>query len=328
VSQSLLTSRRAWWPSFIALAIIWGSSFLFIKVGIGELPPVYVALGRSGSGALVLLLLVGALRHRLPSGWRVWAHLTFAAVMGVVIPFTLFGYAEQRVPSILAGIFNATTPLFALPLAVYAYRTESMTVRRAAGLGLGFVGVLTILGVWHGVGGASLTGQLMGLGAALCYGISIPYTRRYLAHEKVSGISLAAGQLVTATGILAVVSPLIAGAPPAPTSLSLGVIASVLALGAFGTGVAFALNFRVIRLAGATTSASVTYLVPILSTVEGVLLLGERLNWYQPVGALVVLLAVAISQGAFPRRRRVIAETAEGPSIVTASRPAPVDASA
>jgi drug/metabolite transporter (DMT)-like permease len=321
VSLSLLTGRRAWWPSFVALAVIWGSSFLFIKVGIRELPPVYVSLGRSASGALVLLALLAALRHRLPSGWRVWAHLTFAGVVGVVIPFTLFGYAEQRIPSILAGIFNATTPLLALPMAVYVYRTESMTVRRAVGLGLGFVGVLAILGVWHGVGGASLTGQLMGLAAALCYGISIPYTRRYLVHKSVSGISLAAGQLVIATVVLAVVSPLIAGAPPAPSSLSLGVIASVLALGAFGTGIAFALNYRVIRLAGATTSASVTYLLPILSTVEGVSLLGERLTWYQPVGAFVVLLAVAISQGAFtPRHTQPAPVPVEVPEPAFGSR--------
>jgi len=95
------------------------------------------------------------------------------------------------------------------------------------------------------------------------------------------------------------------GARPAPTRLSGEVVASILALGALGTGLAFVLNFRVIRFAGATTSASVTYLIPIVATIIGVVVLDERLTWYQPVGALVVLVGVAVSQGLlrWPARR-------------------------
>jgi drug/metabolite transporter (DMT)-like permease len=99
-----------------------------------------------------------------------------------------------------------------------------------------------------------------------------------------------------------VLAPLLAGLPPAPGSLSLDVVGSVLALGALGTGIAFALNFTVIRLAGATTSASVTYLVPVCATVLGVLVLHEKLSWYEPVGALIVLIGVAVSQGFPPGR--------------------------
>jgi drug/metabolite transporter (DMT)-like permease len=302
VTRPLLTtpthSGRTWLPGFVALAAIWGSSFLFIKVGLGGLHPVYIALGRTAAGALTLLVLLAVLRQRLPRGWRVWAHLVFVGVVGVAVPFSLFGFAEQRIPSILAGIWNATTPLIALPMAVYAYRTEAMTMRRAVGLGVGFVGVLTILGVWHVDAGSSLVGQLMCFAAAVCYGISIPYTRRFLAKPDVPGTALAAGQLLTATAVLAMVAPFVAGGWPAASALTPGVIASVLALGAMGTGIAFALNFRVIRLAGASTSASVTYLIPVFSTLEGVFLLGEHVSWYQPVGALVVLLGVAVSQGA------------------------------
>jgi drug/metabolite transporter (DMT)-like permease len=298
VSVTPLTpATRAWLPSFLILAIIWGSSFVFIKVGLDGLAPVYIALGRAAAGAVTLLVLMLVLRQRLPRGWRVWAHLTFIGVVGVAIPFSLFGYGEERIPSLLAGIWNATTPLVALPMAVYAFRTEKMTVRRGAGLGLGFLGVLVILGVWHGVGGAGLIGQAMCFAAACCYGISIPYTRRFLVGGAVTGTSLAFGQLVTSTVVLAVVAPFIAGPPPALTSLSPAVVGSVLALGALGTGIAFALNFRVIRLAGATVSASVTYVVPVFATLEGALLLGERLTWYQPVGAVVVLAGVAIAQG-------------------------------
>jgi drug/metabolite transporter (DMT)-like permease len=302
VSQSVLTDTKPprtadWLPGYLALAVIWGSSFLFIKVGIRELHPVYVTLGRATFGLAALAVLSLVMRHKLPRDLRLWGHLAIIGLIQVAIPFTLFGYGEQRIPSVLAGIWNATTPLIALPMAVYLFRTEKMTARRAFGLGLGFVGVLVILGVWQSVGASTLIGQLMCFGAALCYGIAIPYQRRVLASRPESGVSLVTGQLIMATLWLVVAAPLIAGPPPALTSLSWDVVASVAALGALGTGIAFALNFRVIRLKGATTSASVTYLVPIVATVIGVLVLDERLTWHQPVGAAIALLGVALTQG-------------------------------
>ncbi|MGC9669018.1 DMT family transporter [Planosporangium sp. 12N6] len=287
----------SWLPGYLLLALIWGSSFLFIKVGVRELHPLYVTLGRVVAGALTVVALVLVTRTRLPRDPRVWGHLVVVGAVGVVIPFTLFGYGEQRVSSVLAGIWNATTPLVALPVATLAFRTERLTARRIAGFGIGFAGVLVVLGVWHGIGGVQLTGQLMCLGAAACYGFAIPYQRRFLSGLAGSGLAVPAGQLITATAMLLVVAPLVAGAPPAPTALSGDVVASVLALGALGTGLAFVLNFRVIRFAGATTSTSVTYLMPIVSTLIGVLALDEHIHWYQPTGALLVLAGVAVSQG-------------------------------
>ena len=224
------------------------------------------------------------------------------AAVGVAVPFTLFGYGEQRVSSILAGIWNATTPLVVLPMAVLVFRTERMTARRAVGLVLGFVGVLVVLGVWQGLGGAQLTGQLMCFGAAACYGLSIPYQKRFVAGRPESGLALSATQLLVATVQLAIVAPLVAGAPPAPTDLSLDVVGSVLALGALGTGLAFVINLRIIRMAGASTASTVTYLIPIFAALIGVLALDEHLAWYQPVGAVIVLAGVAVSQGLLVRR--------------------------
>ncbi|GFJ90759.1 DMT family transporter [Phytohabitans rumicis] len=143
------------------------------------------------------------------------------------------------------------------------------------------------------------------LRAAACYGVAIPYLKKFLAGRSESGASLSAAQLLLATAQLAVLSPLLVGAPPAPTSLSLDVVGSVVALGALGTGLAFVINMRNIRIAGATTASTVTYLIPIAATVIGVLALDEHLSWYQPVGALVVLAGVAVSQGLIRRRRAV-----------------------
>jgi drug/metabolite transporter (DMT)-like permease len=295
---------RAWLPSFLLLGVIWGTSFLFIKVGVTELHPLWLSFGRVAAGVVTLLVVLAVTRDRLPRDLKLWGHLMVVAALGVSVPFTLFGFGEQRVSSVLAGIWNATTPLVALPLAVLAFRTERMTGRRAAGISVGFAGVLVVLGVWRGVGGAQLTGQLMCFGAAMCYAVAIPYQKKFIAGRTGSGVSIAAAQLLLALVQLAVVAPLLAGAPPVPADLSTRVVLSVLALGALGTGLAFVLNFRVIRVAGASTSASVTYLMPIVATVVGVLLLHEHLVWNQPVGAAVVLAGVAISQGSLSRLRR------------------------
>ncbi|WP_372472251.1 DMT family transporter [Jidongwangia harbinensis] len=295
---------RRWLPSYLLLAAIWGTSFLFIKVGVREVHPLWLTFGRVAAGVLTLLLVLAVTRDRLPRDLRLWGHLSVVACTGVVLPFTLFGFGEQRVSSVLAGIWNAATPLAALPVAVLAFRTERMTSRRAAGLGIGFAGVLVVLGVWQGVGGAQLTGQLMCFGAAMCYAFAIPYQKKFITGRAGSGVSMAAAQLLAALVQLAVAAPLLAGAPPDPAALSGDVLFSVLALGALGTGVAFVLNFQVIRVAGASTSTSVTYLMPVVATLVGVLVLREDLHWNQPVGAAVVLAGVAVSQGLLPRRRR------------------------
>ncbi|GAA2103218.1 DMT family transporter [Microlunatus panaciterrae] len=298
-----------WLPGMLGLAAIWGSSFLFIKVGVSALHPLYVAFGRVASGAVALLLVLAVLRQGLPRDRVLWLHNAFIGVVGTVLPFSLFAFGERHIDSLLAGIWNSTTPLIVLPMAVLVFRTEHLTVRRTVGLTLGFVGALVILGIWHGADGTSVAGQLMCLAAACCYGVAIPYTKRFIAPRPESGLVMSTCQLLVASVVLAVAAPLITGTVPHPDALPWQVVASVLLLGAVGTGFAFIVNMRNIRLVGASTASMVTYIIPVFAVLVGVLVLDEHLTWYQPVGAGIVLAGVAVSQGLLSRRPSALALT-------------------
>lgn len=292
-----------WLPGMVALAAIWGCSFLFIAVGVRELHPAYMTLGRVATGALTLLIVLAVKRERLPGSWRLWGHFAVLGAVGAAVPFTLFGYGEQRIPSLLAGIWNGTTPLVVLPFAVLVFRTERFSTQRLIGLLIGFAGMLVVLGAWH-TDGAGMAGQLMCFGAAACYGVAIPYQKKFVAGAPVSGPALSAAFLLMATIELAIVAPFVVrAAPPAPWHLSLEVIASVVALGALGSGLAFVINLRNVRLIGASMASMVTYLIPVFAIAVGIVVLDEHLTWYQPVGAVIVLTGVAVSQGLFNRRR-------------------------
>lgn len=285
--------RELWQAELGLLAVIWGFSFVLIKVGDSSLAPVQVALGRMAVGAATLLVLVAIRRERLPRDPRVWAHLAAAALLLNAAPFTLFAYGELGVSSVVAGIWNATAPLWTLLVAMAVLPDERPTPPRLAGLGIGFAGVLVVLGAWRGVGGA-LAGNALCMAAACCYGLGFPYVRRHLGGRPESALSLSAAQLVCGTAELALVTPFVTHAPaslPPPD-----VVAAVLALGAFGTGVAYVLNYGIVRAAGATVASTVTYLVPVCSTVAGVVVLHEPLTWNQPAGAAIVLLGAAAAQ--------------------------------
>ncbi|MFP5284050.1 MAG: DMT family transporter [Actinomycetes bacterium] len=307
-----------WLPGMGALALIWGSSFLFIKVAVAELHPLYVTLGRVGFGALTLTAVVAVSRQRLPRDPTLWAHNAVVAAVGTAAPFTLFAYGEQRVSSVLAGIWNSVTPLVVLPMAVLAFRTERFTPRKLLGLALGLLGALVILGVWRGVGGSSLAGQLMCFGAAACYGFAIPYQKRFVAPRQESGLVISLVQLLLATALMAVLAPVVTGDIPEISALSGPAVASIVALGALGTGIAFVIHMRNIRLIGATLASMVTYIIPIFATLIGVMVLREDLHWYQPVGAAVVLTGVAVSQGLLRPRSRL------RPDAALAAGPAPI----
>ncbi|MFG2901930.1 DMT family transporter [Streptomyces zaomyceticus] len=288
-----------WRVRFGVLALIWGFSFLFIKVGTEGFAPFQVTFGRLLFGTAVLAVALAVKRDRLPRGARVWGHLTIAALLLNALPFSLFAYAELTIPSTLAGICNATTPLWGMLLSLVALSEDRPTRVRAAGLGLGFMGVLTVLGAWQGFSGLDVTGTAMALLASFSYAVGWIYVRRTLRGTGASNLSLAGSQVGLATLQLAFVTPLFTSVPESVEILPL---LAVIALGALGTGYAMLLQYGVVEEVGPTTASMVTYFIPVIATAAGVALLDEQLTWNTPVGAVVVLAGAALTQTRTSRR--------------------------
>jgi drug/metabolite transporter (DMT)-like permease len=182
-----------------------------------------------------------------------------------------------------------------------AFREEHVTRDRIAGLAIGFGGVLIVIGVWEGLGTGDVLGIAACVAAVCCYGVAYPYMRRYLADLPEGPISLATGQVSIGALVLLPIAALASGPGTAATP---NAVLAMVGLGVLGSGVAFAMSYRIIAVAGSTTASTVTYLTPLVAVVVGTVFLAEPITWHEPVGALVVLLGVAVSQGRVRVRRR------------------------
>ncbi|MFC7010894.1 DMT family transporter [Streptomyces viridiviolaceus] len=308
--------RRAldWRLRFGLLSLVWGFSFLLIKVGTEGYAPFQVTLGRLVFGTAVLAVAMAVKRERLPRGARTWVHLAVAGFLLNALPFSLFAYAELTIPSTLAGICNATSPLWGMALSLVALSEDRPTRLRVAGLGIGFLGVLTVLGAWQGFHGLDVTGTALALLASLSYPIGWIYVRRTLAGSGHSHLSLTGAQLLLATLQLAFVTPLFTSLP---SGFPLVPLLAVAALGVLGTGLAVLIQYGLVAEVGPTTAQMVTYFIPVIATAAGVAILGESLTWSTPVGALIVLAGAALTQ-ARPKATASEQAPAAGPD-----RPAP-----
>lgn len=308
-----------WRLRFGVLSLVWGFSFLFMKVGTESFAPFQVTLGRLAFGTAVVAAAMAVKRERLPRGAWTWVHLTVAGFLLNALPFSLFAFSELTIPSSLAGICNATSPLWGMALSLVALSEDRPTRRRVAGLGIGFLGVLTVLGVWQGFHGLDVTGTALALLASFSYPVGWIYVRRTLAGSSHSHLSLTGAQLGLATLQLAVVTPLFTSVP---TSFPVLPLLAVAALGVLGTGLAFLIQYDLVAEVGPTTAQMVTYFTPVIATAAGVALLGESLSWSTPVGAAVVLAGAALTQSR-PRTDRGRSEPAPGTDRGP-SEPAPV----
>ncbi|MFJ7212218.1 DMT family transporter [Amycolatopsis sp. NPDC098790] len=272
------------------LALLWGSGFLWIKLALTGLSPVHLTLVRCALGALTLLVLAFAAGQRLPRDRRTWGRLVVAAFFCNALPFALFGIGESTVDSGIAGVMNATTPLWSLLIGVLLGTDRRLGPARLLGLALGFAGVLVIFAPWEQSGLLS-TGALALLGAGLSYAIAFAYMARKLPPGG-APLAVSAAQLTTATALTALALPVPATAP----HLTVTAVVAVAILGVFGTGVTFYLNYQVLTEEGPTAAATVGYLLPVVSVALGALFLGEPLSPRVLGGMAIVLVAVGLTR--------------------------------
>jgi drug/metabolite transporter (DMT)-like permease len=295
-----------------SLALCWGSSFLWIKMGLASFTPVQMTFLRLVLGASVLVVLCYGARNRLPRDRRLWGHLAVAALVGNVVPFTLFAVGERSVDSGVAGVLNATTPLWVLVIAIVLRTERNLSATKIGGLVLGFAGTLLIFSPWE-VSFASWDAVII-LFAAICYAVSFAYIGRFISGRGVAPIALSASQIISATGLTAIALPFYG---LQPVHLHWDAALAVTVLGVFGTGVAFALNYRIITDEGPTNAATVGYLLPVVSVLLGSLFLDETLTPHVIAGMVVVLGGVALTR---VRRRPVEPPALPVTSTVPAAR--------
>jgi len=276
----------------LVLAAIWGSSFLFIKLGVEEVEPAVVVLGRLLVGLLVLLPVVVA-RGSLPGFRSMWLPFLVLGALNNAVPYWLLAFAETRIESGLAAVIQASAPILTVVLATRIDPSQRVRGIRLVGIALGFVGVALLVGVQEG---GQLVGALAVLGTATCYALSVLYAGR--AVRRVPALEVTTGQLAMGT-LLAAPAALLQLPSEAPPARA---VAAIVALGVLGTGVAYVLYFTLISRAGAARAILVTYLVPGFALVYGALLLDEPVTAAALTGLALILGGTALGTGARLRR--------------------------
>lgn len=297
-----MTDRAGWadWLVFLALGFMWGSSYLFIKIGVETLAPFTLIALRLGIGLIVLAGVVAFAREPLPRNPRIYGHLVVMSVINIALPFYLITTAEQTTDSALAAIINASVPLFVIVIAALALHDEPITVNRLAGLAVGFVGVVILVGRGLGAVGAgdALYGELALVGSSISYAAGAVYARRNVRGLRPmipALFQVGFAFLITAALALAFERPL-------PTSLRPDAVIAVVWLGILGSGLAYLAFFRLLAHWGATRTALVAYLLPVVGIVLGVLVLSEQVDARILAGTGLVIGGVALVNSRYGRR--------------------------
>lgn len=291
-----MSDRRAAllpYAALIGLALIWGTSFLLIKVAVHDMSPMVLLLARAASGCLALAVLVRLMgRPLFGEGWRTRVvSFGIMAFTNAVVPWIAIAWGEEHISSGLASILNSTTTVWTAVLIYWVMPTERPSLVNYVGVLLGFAGVVVLVLpeiAAHGLSG-SFFGAMAVVVASLSYAINALYQRRKMRNVSVFEVSL--GQLV-ATVIFAI--PIAAPSIPS-VHLAWGSMAAVIALGAGGTGLAYLLYYYVMNQLGAVRASGVTLLVPVTAVFWGVLLLGETLSLPTVIGMVVILVGIVLT---------------------------------
>jgi drug/metabolite transporter (DMT)-like permease len=293
-------ATRADWILFVLLGLVWGSSYLFIKIGVETLPTFTLIAGRLAIGTLVLAGVLLAYREPLPRDARTYGHLVILALVNIVVPFTLITWGERSIDSGLASILNSTVPLFTIVLAALVLHDEPITVNRLVGLAIGFGGVVVLTSRSLGGGaGADLPGELAMVGSSFAYASGNVYARRTVRELRPmvpAFFQVAIAFAVTAVLALATERPFeIAPRPDA--------IFAVAWLGLLGSGFAYLVFYRLLRDWGSTRTSLVAYLLPVVGIALGFVVLDETVDARILLGTALVIGGIALVNSRFGARR-------------------------
>jgi drug/metabolite transporter (DMT)-like permease len=298
-----MSPARAW-AGFWVLTFIWGSSFLFIRIGVEELSTFQLVFLRTVIAAVGLNAVLAFQGTRLPTDAASVRDLVFLGVVNTVMPFALITWGERSIESGLTALLQATSALFTMVVAHFMFADERLTPRKVLGLLFGFAGVAVLASRSLGAGDASpdstahLLGQLAIVGASACYAIGGTYSRRAI-QRRLSPIVVAAGTMtVTAviTGVLAWLAPLAGGAPPTPLGLLTPRVATaILTLGVLNTFAAYLIFYSIIQTLGAGRASMVTYAIPAVGLALGTIFLAEPFDSRLLVGAVMIVGSIAIA---------------------------------
>ncbi|WP_286261492.1 DMT family transporter [Thalassotalea atypica] len=281
----------------ILLASLWGSSFLFMRIGSPELGPILFMALRTLTASVFLFPLM-VLKKQTSSLTGQWGKMFVLGALNTAIPFALFGYAVLTLSAGVTSVLNATTPMCGAIVA-YLWLKDKLSPGAIFGLLLGFAGVYFLVSdKLHANADAIVLPTLAVIGATLCYGIAANFTKHYFSHVK--PLALAAGSQISASIILLPLSLFfLPNAMPSEAA-----IYSVVFLGIFCTGLAYILFFRLIADLGPTKAISVTYLIPVFGLLWGFIFLDEQITESIIIGCIMILSGVGLTTGVFSRWRK------------------------
>lgn len=288
------------WAMLIVLSMLWGGSFFFVGVVVTDLPPLTIVALRVGIAAITLWIIALMIGLRPPKELRVWGAFLGMGLLNNVVPFALIVWGQTQIASGLASILNAATPIFAVVVAGILLPDERVTPLKLVGVGIGFVGVVVMIGLPALSGGGSFIAQLAIIAAALSYAFAGVYGRRFKAME-INPIITAAGQVTASTIVLTPVALMVDG-PLDVVAMSGYTWAAIAGLAVLSTAVAYVLYFKILELAGATNVLLVTLLVPVSAILLGSLFLNESLEVIHFVGMLLIAIGLSAIDGRLWRR--------------------------
>jgi drug/metabolite transporter (DMT)-like permease len=280
------------WLLFVLLGFLWGSSYLFIKIGVeaGLQPFTLVAL-RLLIGFALLVVVVAIAREALPRSLRTYGHLFVMAIFSVALPFSLITWAEQSTDSTLAAILNASVPLFVILIAAGVLLDERITANRVLGLVIGFVGVAILVGFDPGViAGTDLVAALALIGSSISYATGAVYARRFVhGLRPMIPAVMQVGFALLITGVMALLFE-----SPISFPGRFDAVLAVVWLGLLGSGTAYLVFFRLLGRWGATRTSLVAYLLPVFGIALGALVLNENVDARLILGTALVIGGIAL----------------------------------